>query len=303
MSSLWDAWQKAVDIVSADLSEFKGEVARAVGEGLDSAGAMLAARAGGDAGVSVDHDGENVDGDGVGNLLRQLMRDEATYTRPIAADEAGAFKRFCSALETRGGLAGDRLARSRMDEALGDPAAYECYEMLVPAIISMETFWKRYLYRVDKLEECSEVKNGGEGEEEGEGEGGRGREETGESVGAAMNDCDGNGAGSDGGGDASESEAGELISEPVEAAIVKPEKEGVLQNSHIAAAKAAAEETEEKPSTSVNACVANSGTASAAALEHSGERETTSPPALNVVKMKVDLPPIEGTNEEWELWE
>ena len=147
MSSLlsWDTWQKAVNVVSADLSELTGEVSRAVEGAVESASSMVSKTNG-----FAENSGEQANEDGVKDAVRRLMRDESTFTSEISSSEADLFEKWCGELDNLGGLTAPRV-RSRMDELLDDPDAYEAYELLVPGVVSMETFFRRYLFRLERL--------------------------------------------------------------------------------------------------------------------------------------------------------
>ena len=68
------------------------------------------------------------------------MRDESTFTSEISSSEADLFEKWCGELDNLGGLTAPRV-RSRMDELLDDPDAYEAYELLVPGVVR-ETFFR-----------------------------------------------------------------------------------------------------------------------------------------------------------------
>ena len=141
----WDTWQKAVNVVSADLSELTGEVSRAVEGAVESASSMVSKTNG-----FAENSGEQANEDGVKDAVRRLMRDESTFTSEISSSEADLFEKWCGELDNLGGLTAPRV-RSRMDELLDDPDAYEAYELLVPGVVSMETFFRRYLFRLERL--------------------------------------------------------------------------------------------------------------------------------------------------------
>ena len=314
MASLlsWDTWKKAVDVVSADLSELTAVVTDAVEgavEGVvkDAGGLRGAAseqqreqeeeeeeeaEGGGCRGKSDEQgDGGAASGD---SAVLTLMREEATYTAEIAGKDAGAFAAWCDALEMRGGLTSSH-ARSRMDELLDDPVGYECYELLVPGIVSMETFFHRYLFRLERLlAQQQKTAPGNEGEKVRKTEGERSR--------AKM----------EGGGTSGDVKVvGQLVAEPVsrEPAVlqeIETENNNIAADDGAAPAPVAADLDKEEddneegvnPSSGLELPAENPITDAVPPGEQSSGEAM---PELTVVSTKMDLPVPEA--EEWELWE